>query len=170
MSTLSKTFALYLESQGSSKITIKNYLSDLRHFLAWTELYLKSRNLSFPQGRSLEEPQSLSFYFKQELVEKYKTYLVSNEFPAATINRRLSTLRKLAKFGLLKSWINENPTQSISNAARYQEPIKKTTILKQQEQITHEFKSYLELKKNSSNTIKSYLSDVREFLNYLAST
>jgi site-specific recombinase XerD len=156
---LPKTFTIYLKTQGFSAITVRNYLCDLRHFLGWMELSLRGQNLPFTP----EEPQLLGQYFNQALVEKYRSYLACNQLPVSTINRRLSTLRTFAQFCLSQAWIVENPTKEINN-------IQHTTNNKgNQGKILEEFKDYLEAQKTSSNTIKNYLADIREFLNFVAS-
>lgn len=158
---LPKTFALYLHTQGFSAITVRNYLCDLRHFLGWMELSLRGQNLPF----TLEEPQLLGQYFNQDLVEKYKSYLACNQLPISTINRRLSTLRTFAQFCLSQAWITENPTKQLGNLSDKRLSEKDDGAQK----ILSEFKNYLEAQKTSSNTIKNYLADIREFLNFVTS-
>lgn len=150
---LPKTFALYLKTQGVSKTTIKNYQSDLRHFLAWMELSLRTRNLPIFQ----DEASLIGRYLNQKLVDEYKNYLTAN-LPTSTTNRRLSSLRLFCKFCLSQSWILQNPLKEISNAR----PVKKD-----HEEAVGRFKSLLEKEKCSTNTIKNYLADIRAFLNYL---
>ena len=158
MFSLLKTFAVYLKTQGASPLTIKNYLCDLNHFLGWTELFLRGQNLPFYP----DEPKYFRQYFNQNLVARYKNYLTSNSLPWSTINRRLSTLRSFAKFCLAQAWISENPTQALDNVAKAI-PTKEINSTK----IVGEFKDALEAENNSSNTIKNYLADLREFLTFV---
>lgn len=171
MTNLPNTFAQYLTVEGNSPITIKNYLSDLNHFLAWMEITLKSKNLPYSEGESF----FISRYFNTELVQNYRAYLLSNEIPTATVNRRLSTLRTFGKFCLSQGWVKENPTNTLSN----QNPLRPvpygtgTTRGTQSEAVIKQFKTYLEKEKTSaghltsSNTIKNYISDIREYLVWL---
>lgn len=158
---LSKTFKIYLKTQGVSPLTVKNYLSDLRHFLGWMELFLRTKNLPF----SPDEPKYLSQSFNQNLVEKYQSYLTTNSLPPTTINRRLSTLRTFAKFCLSQAWISENPTKHISNITIKQNSNQEEK--KVEEKMLAEFREALLKERNSPNTIKNYLSDIREFLGFL---
>lgn len=151
---LPKLFKIYLKTRGVSKVTIKNYISDLTHFLAWMELFLRSQNLPLFQNES----EFLGRYFTQNLVERYKNYLFSN-LPLSTVNRRLSTLRTFARFCLRQAWITEDPTKNISNIATERQSTRAT-----KEKILEEFRKSLEKEKTSSNTIKNYLSDIRGFL------
>jgi len=154
MSTLPKIFRNYLVIEGYSPVTVRNYLSDLNHFLAWLELRLRSRNLPFSQN----EIESISQHFTPQTVEAYKNFLFKNHLPVSTSNRRLSTIRCFAKFCLSQNWISQNPTKGVRNKPAPEEGA--TEILAR-------FKKALEAEKTSSNTIKSYLSDINTFLTWL---
>src|SRR3989338_1946482 len=90
-----------------SQNSTKNYLSDYRHFIGWLEFYLRSRNLT----EASPSFESLS----GNLLNEYKYYLVENNLPRRTINRRLSTLRKFCKFAQTQGWIEENPSKDLRN-------------------------------------------------------
>ncbi len=162
MTALPKSFATYLKIQGLSPVTIKNYLSDLNHFLAWTELYFKARNYPFSA-----EPQNTSRFFRQELVEKYRHYLTGNNLPSSTVNRRLSTLRALARFSLAENWIKEDPLLRVNNLMPVQRA--KSQTKNKSGVLMEEFRLYLENQKTSKNTIKNYLCDIRAFLSFVES-
>ncbi|MFZ5366525.1 MAG: site-specific integrase [Patescibacteria group bacterium] len=158
MSSLPNSFKTYLKLQGFSSITVRNYLSDLNHFLGWLELTLRSRNLPVND----DEPQLMRLYLKEEFILGYKSFLLANSLPLSTVNRRLSTLRTFGKFCLSQAWISENPTKQLSNVAIKQSSNKITG----EEKILEEFRKHLEAEKTSSNTIKNYLSDIRAFLTW----
>lgn len=177
--TLPAVFETYLLTKGSSRITIKNYLSDLNHFLGWLELTLRSQNLPF----SLDDPEYVIRYFNFLTVNKYRNFLVGNELPAKTINRRLSTLRNLASFAISQGWIKENPTKGILNqlSNTNKEKLMKLTdegltvqssnkpMIMGDSDLLDKFKQSLGKENTSPNTIKNYLSDIRKFLNWLYS-
>ena len=154
MTSLPKIFKNYLVLEGYSPVTVRNYLSDLNHFLGWLELRLRSRNLPFSQ----DEIENISQYFNTQTVEAYKNFLFKNHLPVSTANRRLSTLRAFAKFCILQNWISQNPTKGLKNEPA---PEKGTA------EILARFKKSLEAEKTASNTIKSYLSDIGSFLTWL---
>lgn len=158
MPNLPNLFSTFLKIRGYSAVTIRNYRSDLNHFLGWLILSLKSRNL--PVFNNYLE--LLKYYFRENFLTDYKKYLVDNNLPFSTINRRLSTLRTLADFCLEQGLIKENPAKAISNLTAPQST--KTNISLGQEQILLDFQKALEKEGNTSNTIKNYLSDIREFL------
>ncbi|PJC24026.1 hypothetical protein CO058_00130, partial [candidate division WWE3 bacterium CG_4_9_14_0_2_um_filter_35_11] len=69
-----KEFESYLQSNGFSKITIKNYISDLKKFLAW-----KGKDPFFATD-----------------VEDYRKFLISTNVALATEKRIISTVIKFA--------------------------------------------------------------------------
>lgn len=154
MSSLPNIFKNYLVVEGYSPVTVRNYLSDLNHFLGWLELRLRSQNLPFSQ----DEIENISLYFNSQKVENYKSFLLKNGLPSSTVNRRFSTLRTFARFCLLQNWISQNPTKGLTNQASLEE---KTA------EILARFEKSLKIEKTSPNTIKSYLSDIGSFLTWL---
>ena len=143
------SFKKFLLAENVSPVTLKNYLSDLRHFLGWTILKLKAQN-----KKNFENLSPLEFLnqIDESLVEEYKNYLVVNAIPAKTINRRLSTLRKFFSFCISQGWLKENPAKKIQNL--------KLNI----DSIISSFALSLEKENLDQKTIKSYLEVVQEFL------
>jgi len=143
------SFKKFLLAENVSPITLKNYLSDLRHFLGWTILKLKVQN-----KKNFENLSPLEFLnqIDESLVEEYKNYLVVNAIPAKTINRRLSTLRKFFSFCISQGWLKENPAKKIQNL--------KLKI----DSIISSFALSLEKENLDQKTIKSYLEVVQDFL------
>jgi len=143
------SFKKFLLAENVSPITLKSYLSDLRHFLGWTILKLKAQN-----KKNFENLSSLEFLnqIDESLVEEYKNYLVVNAIPAKTINRRLSTLRKFFSFCISQGWLKENPAKKIQNL--------KLNI----DSIISSFALSLEKENLDQKIIKSYLEVVQEFL------
>lgn len=159
MFDLSNSFKAYLKVKGASQNTVKNYLVDLNHFLAWLELTLRGQNIAL--DRSL--PELFSRYFEPNYLAKYKNYLVQNQLPVATVNRRLSTLRTFGGFCLSQAWIKENPAKKLTNVGLEQ----KTVDSRQKTKILEEFRSSLENEKASPMTIKNYLADIKNFLTWV---
>ncbi len=156
---LPKTFSTYLKLQGTSAVTCRNYLVDINHFLGWLEFKIRSLNLPLFE----DETKLISLYFTEEFISEYKRFLLSNSLPFSTINRRLSTLRTFGRFCLSQAWIKENPAKKVANATLGQSAKRKV----QSEEILEEFRKSLEAEKTSSNTIKNYLSDIREFFTWV---
>lgn len=159
MFDLSNSFKTYLKVKGASQNTVKNYLADLNHFLAWLELTLRGQNIAL--DRSL--PELFSRYFEPNYLAKYKNYLVQNQLPVATVNRRLSTLRTFGGFCLSQAWIRENPAKKVRNVSLGL----KTEDRSQKTEVLEEFKRHLENEKASPMTIKNYLADIKNFLTWV---
>lgn len=148
-------FLLYLKNLGISDNTLKFYKSDVSHFTGWVIFRLRTWGVS---SENLSE--SLPF-LNTGLCREYKDYLIENNHSPKTVNRRLSTLRQLSRFLVLTQLISNDFAQSVSNISldpRGQYPYH--PILKQ-------FESHLESEKVSSNTIKNYLSDIKQFISWV---
>ncbi len=141
MNTLPKQFESYLkeESKVSGK-TLRNYRSDLGHFLSWSN-----------------HAEDIVPHFTGLLVANYKSYHIENKIPEGTTNRRLSTLRNFGKFLVKSGHLAENPAQLLNNLLKA--PVKKSTG-----SILGEFEVHLKEEGVSKATLKNYLSDVRQFL------
>lgn len=153
--TLKKDFIEYLSSLGVSVTSLKNYKSDVSHFLGWAILKVRSF------GSYIESLSELLPFLSSNLIAEYKKYLVENATPDKTINRRLSTLRHLARFLTKTQIINSDFMDGIEN-------ISAATLIKiANHPLIDEFKSYLQAQKISHNTIKNYTSDIKQFMGWL---
>lgn len=158
---LKASFQKYLLA-GNKKVTVKNYLSDFRHFLGWLILKFNVQN------QNLKPEENLSDFFNlinSDLINKYKIYLIENKIPLKTVNRRLSTLRKFCSFCITQGWMKENPGKQVQNlklnpSLRGQN---QNSTLKTRE-LLNQFEKDLIKEKNNQSTINSYLNDVQEFL------
>lgn len=148
-------FLKYLSSLGLSQKSYKNYKSDLNHFMAWAILKIRAF------GSYVENLTQMTPFLGQKLAVEYKTYMSENSFPKKTINRRLSTLRHLARYLVLSQIIDSDFMNEIENLS---EATKKRSAASP---VINEFRGYLEKEKVSPNTIKNYISDIRQFLAWL---
>ncbi len=148
-------FLSYLAALNISPKSLKNYKSDLNHFTGWIILKVRS------YGAYVESLSEAIPFLNKNLIWNYKTYLLENSIPAKTVNRRLSTLRHLAKHLLASQALDFDFMEGVENTAQ----VKK--YLFSAHPLINGFKSHLEAGNASSNTIKNYLSDVRQFLTWL---
>lgn len=148
-------FVKYLASLALSPKSFKNYKSDLNHFLAWAILKIRS------YGSYIESLTDATPFLSNRLAHEYKNYMTLNSFPIKTINRRLSTLRHLSRFLLSSQMIDGDFMAQIENVSEAKPKKSKLTP------IVKEFQGYLEAEKTSPNTIKNYISDIRQFLTWL---
>lgn len=152
---IKKEFVEYLDSLGLSPKSHKNYRSDLSHFLEWAILKIRSF------GSYVESLSEIIPFLTDDLAREYKNYMRENAAPAKTINRRLSTLRHLSRFLTASQIIDSDFMNGIENIGANQK--KKPEI----KPVISNFKSYLEAERVSPNTIKNYLSDVKQFMSWL---
>lgn len=167
MDKLVDLFKIYLNTQGVSSTSIKNYLVDLRNFLEWFTLRLKTESVSVNE----EDPANLSSFASKDRIEEYKNFLTQNETPLKTINRRLSTLRNYGTFAVSQGWLSTNPARGISNVGIKTTP---TDNIKTHQsiidvEILREYKR--DLLKNGASvlTAKNYLADTAQFLKFINS-
>jgi site-specific recombinase XerD len=159
---LEASFKKYLLAGNISQITLKNYLSDLRHFLGWLTFYWKSNNVKIINELSLQE-LSLQKLITTKTISDYKAYLLENNIPLKTTNRRLSTVRKFCSFCISQGWLKENPAKKIKN-----EKIKDKNLPfesgQENKKILKSFQEDLQKENLDQSTIKSYLEVIQDFL------
>lgn len=138
-------FKSYLVSKkkGSSKATIKNYLSDIRKFILWIE----------SESQKKFNPKTVNF----DTIVLYKSYLAKTTSSQASSERYLSSLRSF--FGFLKTnkYIAEDPFSreiEINN-------------LSGDALLLNNFKLHLLNNKLSKISVKNYLMDIRQFFSWL---
>lgn len=147
-----------LLSEGKSKVSIKNYKSDIGHFLAWATLKLKT------SGVYTDNISEIAPFIDQKFFESYRDYMVDNGIKTKTVNRRLSSLRRLSHFLTENGILDSDYMIGIRNVGiGIPEKVQKISL-----DIVEEFrKSLLEKDKASENTAKNYASDVRSFLAWI---
>lgn len=149
------SFKLLLLSEKVSNGTIRSYLSDTRHFIAWLNLYQKSnRQITSSLIGSIALVRS-------KTINHYLEYLVENHVPSKTINRRLSSLRKFGGFCVSQGWLADNYFSYLKNITSNQPASEDIYFL-------NEYRQKLIAENNTSQTIKNYLSDIRHFINWHA--
>ena len=145
-SLLVRSFSLYLKAKNVSPATLRNYLTDARHFLNWLDL-------------PFNDPYKIAQSITEETLIKYQQFLKENNIAAATINRRFSALRQLGRFFISQGWSKKNPVKKVSNITA-----KKKNNFAQQ--LMEKFAKSLKNEGKSQSTIRNYLSDVRGYLEW----
>ena len=148
-------FADYLNQLGISPKSHKNYRSDISHFTEWLIMRLKTFG-SYVETLS----ESLPF-LSTDLAKEYKNFMLENKIPVKSINRRLSTLRHLSRFLTSSENVEFNFMEGIDNISATTK--KKSSV----GPIVDDFRTYLEAQKISKNTVKNYVSDIRQFLAWI---
>lgn len=160
LDSIKNNFNKYLTSLGISAKSHKNYRSDISHFAGW--LILKIRTF----GSYVENLTEAVPFLSKDLAVEYKNYMIENATPLKTVNRRLSTLRHLSRFLVSTQVIDADFMTDIENVSDVKEA--KAVRVANHPSI-EEFRSYLEAEKISPNTIKNYLSDIKQFMSWLES-
>lgn len=163
-----KNFRLYLYNEDISKGSIRSYVSDTRFFLGWFYFFLESnrilrlKDLVNQNGDfSINEFCQTLRHIKPKVLEAYKEFLISNNTPVKTINRRFSSLRKFGYFCQLQNWVAQNPFEELKNVS-----LSGVKPLLEDKYHLEKFKTFLWQKNTSDSTIKNYLSDVKQFITW----
>lgn len=119
LSNLEPKFKNFLLAENISSVTLRNYLSDFRHFVGW---FISNDKYNDEIGLDGNIATLTS-----ELIESYRNGHVKSNLPIKTINRRLSTLRKFFLFCQKEFLILDNPAKKVSNISL----IKKTAKIKE---------------------------------------
>ena len=117
---LEPKFRNFLHAENISSVSLRNYLSDLRHFIGWlvtSNKYQKNTNLA-------ENISSLN----PDIIEEYKDRHIKSGLPHKTINRRLSALRKFFLFCQKEGLITSNPAKAVNNISLLKK-LKSTKII-----------------------------------------
>src|SRR5882724_8654040 len=139
---------LLQDKKYPSKITVKNYLTDVRKFIHWFEAYFKMQFAPSHLTKAVIETYTL---------ELTRHKLNPEQIPAArSVKRYLSSLKKFSTFLKNKDFIQQDPFLRIINQ---KDAHKDEAHLK-------EFYNYLFLSHASPVTIKNYMMDVRQFIKW----
>jgi site-specific recombinase XerD len=88
----------HLSESGLSDLTIKNYVSDIRHFASW---------LSAAQAKSLLESTV-------ENIREYCLQLAREKaHPPATVNRRVQSIRKFYRYAADRGLVEKDPSAEV---------------------------------------------------------
>lgn len=139
---LEAIFKSSLTAENVQPATVKNYVSDLKHFFGW---------LSTQPDFDDDMPRILT----PTAVQDYVFYMLEANIPFATVNRRLSTLRKFCSLGIQQGWLTTNPISHVTNLIALQ-GIGPEMALRFQQHLSEEGLTAEEIRKN--------ITDVKEFL------
>lgn len=163
---LIKVFKCFLDSEKISKGSVRSYTSDVRHFLGWLLFFLKSNKILTNLSPTIEQSNDgtiiLLKHVNQKVLISYKDYLLSNNTPLKTINRRFSSLRRFGQFCKSQGWLSLNPFEILRNFSQNQP-------FPENEYHLAEYRAHLWKNNSSKATIKNYLNDVKQFLSWVDS-
>lgn len=134
-----------------SKITIKNYISDINHFIGW---FANNYNTAF-------NPDLLTLNVISAYKESHQTQSGSPEhqYSYKSVNRHLSSLRSFTSYLEAMKLIPENPFK----AQPTNQPASDPWNLKG-------FKNFLYSQRSSDLTVKYYINDIQGFSKWYQET
>lgn len=159
-SNLEASFRSFLVAENKNVVSIKNYLSDLRHFFGWFSLYLKSKQIDSVLPNNIQ-------FLTVQMIEEYKSYLIVNKIPNQTINRRFSTIRKFCSFCISQGWLKTNPAKQIKNIDLKSQAKNAKNIEKKS--IISDFFEEINKKYSNLDERNLIIDDVAEFHNIINS-
>jgi len=104
-----KDFKDYLYVYNASRLTIKNYVIDVKQFLSWAE-----EVTGIKEAWDVSE-KDLFQKIDNSLIEEYKKRLVSQSFSPLTVNRKLSSLRRYASWAASEGLIKDIKKEQVLN-------------------------------------------------------
>jgi site-specific recombinase XerD len=97
----------------------------------------------------------------EKLILEYINHQLQNNIPEASINRRLSTVRIFFTAAMKSKTIGHNPAVNIKNLSAVKKKINNPVTL------IGEFEAVLISEGAAKSTIKNYITDVDQFLNWI---
>ncbi len=164
-----------LTRKGLTSISIKNYVSDLRHFFGWLTFTLQAQQNSETNRQNVrvdsrsDSRNFVSSILTSTVISTYKSYLLENNIPHKTINRRLSTIRKFCSFCISQGWIKENPAKRVSNVLLSRATMSERSESKgsrgTRDDLLGQYEQHLIKQNLDKATIASSFNTIQELLN-----
>lgn len=123
-----------------SPSSIKNYVSDVNHFLNFV-------------ASAIQEEQIQAEHITPAIIKTY-TAAAASQLSPSSLNRHLSSLRYFGKFLLAAKLSETDPTQNLIN------PAFDPTLA----QVITRYQKFLSTENLSKSTIKNYVSDLKKYL------
>jgi len=142
------SYKLWLQAKSYSDATIRNYLVDLRKYFSFSCAPVETLHATSLPNKIFDEDNLSSYFQNINQDQNYKRFLAS--------------LSKFFQFALDQKLISENPFPNIVRNGLKPFPTIDNLISLYQKQ--------LEDKKFSISTIRNYINDIRQFINWGKST
>ena len=143
-------FKLWLQNKHYSDATIRNYLVDLGKYLNYVN--------RLPQTVSLDPSSRTDIHILSlDIVSLYVSYLTDKNNSA----RYLASLNQFCQYAIDQGLISHNPLHSVraDSHIRSSSPTLTSLISLYQQHLTKH--------KNSPTTIKNYINDLNQYINWL---
>jgi len=130
----------WLQSKSYSDATVRNYLVDLKKYFIFT-----NPNLNQINDKVFDKDNLFSYFQNINQDQNYKRFLAS--------------LSKFFQFALDQQLISKNP---------FSKALKIKPEINVQETV-NKYQKHLEVKKFSNSTIRNYINDIHQFINWVES-
>ncbi len=152
MNNITEIFKDYLFSQNYSKVTVKNYVSDISRFVRWYEDIYKK-----PFSPNLVVSKDINTYLNESSYSNNNFTGPQNTISGRSMKRHAASLKNFFSFIEEKQLIAKSPLSSPHKEAdKYVDPL-----------YLGAFKNYLYSNKCSQVTIKNYVLDINQFLEWI---
>lgn len=160
---LPEQFIAFLNSQKKkpSKATVKNYKADVLQFIHWFEKESKkyfSPALVTSQTIELYKKEKTTAYRPQTTAVDGRQLTVETHISLRTMKRHLSSLRKFFHFLKIEGIAPNDPFEEIRNP--------QSSVPEADPWHIRDFKNYLYVYNASALTIKNYIMDVKQFMQW----
>lgn len=137
-----KNFSSWLNSKSYQSSTIRNYLSDINAYFNFVKNLSLKISTIYDLSSTIYSPDSISAYL--ETIKSDSNY-----------SRYLSSLSKFFQYTLDQNLITIDPLKQVRK-------VKKPTI----DDVLSDYQSFLTKKHFSTSTIRNYLNDLRQFIDW----
>lgn len=145
-------FIDFLSAQKFDFQTVKSVDSDLKDYFDW---FVKS---SCKPKIYLSQSNILSSYFSFRALQQYFDFSFQSS-TLTTFKRIVKSIQSFIDFGVVNKWLADKTRSDFKKLAHeYQQ-----ALINQEQQISL-FAQYLQKFEVSKNTLRSYITDIKEFL------
>lgn len=145
-------FASFLKENKYSVYSVKSNLEDLDSFFKWAVRTIR------PFKIGLSRRSTLLAYFSFGAIQQYFDFHQRNS-SVGDFLRHVITIQSYIKFAVSRKWLsNKILVQTQKLADEYE------SLLNRNQKIVRQFAQFLAKSTASKNTLRSYLTDIKEYL------
>ncbi len=137
-----KSFKLWLQNKKYSPATVRNYLIDILRYQDF-----------------IDSQTELVSPFDQNILRQYLDSLSDNQ----NLNRYLSSLSQFINFALDQQLISQNPLKPLLKQLRQSTQSVKPDL----NNLQNQFIKYLNQQNTTPSTIRNYVNDIKQYINWL---
>ncbi|MDP4009589.1 MAG: site-specific integrase [Candidatus Shapirobacteria bacterium] len=153
LNTTLEPFRLWLQNKNLSSSTVRNYVVDVNKYLK----FIDNKYGQLAKQSHLQYGQVATCPYTESNLEQYISSISSDP----NNSRYLASLNKFCQFALDQKLIKSNPIKKILHRRKSDsQPVLNT------ENLISQYQKHLIHKNFSQNTIKNYINDIHQFINW----